>query len=195
MSDEVCCYIAPRSTAFPRCPREVIIIWLIITVANIHGGKSTGGGHGNPLQYSCLENPHRQWTLEGYGPKGCRVRHEWNDLAQHAQHWLGLPRWHSGKESACQCRRCKRHRFDPWVGNIPGKENDNPLQYSCLESSKDRGTQWATVQAVTKSCTQLSTTFIGNLKMTRQVYVVISPITLWLRHKDLEKESNLPKIM
>ena len=28
----------------------------------------------------------------------------------------GLPRWLSGKESACQCRR---HRFDPWVGKIP----------------------------------------------------------------------------
>ena len=26
-----------------------------------------------------------------------------------------LPRWLSGKESACQCRRCKRRRFDPWV--------------------------------------------------------------------------------
>ena len=29
---------------------------------------------------------------------------------------LGLPRWLSGKESACQCRRCRRYRFDPWVG-------------------------------------------------------------------------------
>ena len=26
-----------------------------------------------------------------------------------------LPRWFSGKESACQCRRCKRCGFDPWV--------------------------------------------------------------------------------
>ena len=25
----------------------------------------------------------------------------------------------SGKESACQCRRCKRRRSDPWVGKIP----------------------------------------------------------------------------
>ena len=25
-------------------------------------------------------------------------------------------RWLSGKESACQCRRCKRHRCNPWVG-------------------------------------------------------------------------------
>ena len=28
----------------------------------------------------------------------------------------GLPRWHGGKESACQCRRHKRLRFDPWDG-------------------------------------------------------------------------------
>ena len=27
-----------------------------------------GGGHGNPLQYSCLENPHRQRSLVGYSP-------------------------------------------------------------------------------------------------------------------------------
>ena len=26
-------------------------------------GRSPGGGHGNPLQYSCLENPHRQRSL------------------------------------------------------------------------------------------------------------------------------------
>ena len=25
----------------------------------------------------------------------------------------------SGKESNCQCRRCKRHEFDPWIGKIP----------------------------------------------------------------------------
>ena len=30
-----------------------------------------------------------------------------------------LPRWLSGKESACQCRRCRRHGFDPWVEKIP----------------------------------------------------------------------------
>ena len=34
-------------------------------------------------------------------------------------HIKGLPQWRSGKESACQCRMCKRCRFDPWVGKIP----------------------------------------------------------------------------
>ena len=33
-------------------------------------GSFPGGGHGNPLQYSCLENPHRQRSLEGYTPWG-----------------------------------------------------------------------------------------------------------------------------
>ena len=26
-------------------------------------GRSPGGGHSNPLQYSCLENPYGQWSL------------------------------------------------------------------------------------------------------------------------------------
>ena len=33
-------------------------------------GRSPGGGHDNPLQYSCLENPHGQRSLEGYSPWG-----------------------------------------------------------------------------------------------------------------------------
>ena len=30
--------------------------------------RSPGGGHGNPLHYSCLENPHGQRSLAGYSP-------------------------------------------------------------------------------------------------------------------------------
>ena len=33
-------------------------------------GRSPGGGHDNLLQYSCLENPHRQRSLAGYSPQG-----------------------------------------------------------------------------------------------------------------------------
>ena len=32
-------------------------------------GRSPGGGRGNPLQYSCLENP-VNYSLEGYSPQG-----------------------------------------------------------------------------------------------------------------------------
>ena len=35
-------------------------------------GRSHGGGHGNPLQYSCLENPHGQRSLVGCSPWDCK---------------------------------------------------------------------------------------------------------------------------
>ena len=41
-------------------------------------GISPGGGHGNPLQYSCLENPHEQRSLAGYSPWG----HKESDMTE-----------------------------------------------------------------------------------------------------------------
>ena len=38
----------------------------------------------------------------------------------------------------------------------PGEGSGNPLQYSCLENSMDRGAWWATAHGVTKIQTQLS---------------------------------------
>ena len=35
-------------------------------------GRCPGGRHGNPLQYSCLENFQGQRSLEGYSPWGCK---------------------------------------------------------------------------------------------------------------------------
>ena len=35
-------------------------------------GRSLGGGHGNPLQYSSLENPHGHRSLVGCSPWGCK---------------------------------------------------------------------------------------------------------------------------
>ena len=37
-------------------------------------GRSPGRGHGNPLNYSCLENPHGQRRLMGYRPRGPKSR-------------------------------------------------------------------------------------------------------------------------
>ena len=39
----------------------------------------------------------------------------------------------------------------PGSGRSPGEGNGNPLQYSCLENSTDRGAWWATVHGVAKS--------------------------------------------
>ena len=41
----------------------------------------------------------------------------------------------------------------PWSGRYPGVGNGNPLQYSCLENSMDRGDWQATVHGIAKSQT------------------------------------------
>ena len=45
----------------------------------------------------------------------------------------------------------------PGSGRTPGEGHGNPLQYSCLENSMDRGAWQATVHGLTKSWTRLST--------------------------------------
>ena len=67
--------------------------------------------------------------------------------------WRGLPWW---RRQWRICLQCRRLRFDPWSGRSPGEGNGNPLQYSCLENSTDRGAWQAKVHGVTKSWTQLS---------------------------------------
>ena len=58
-----------------------------------------------------------------------------------------------GKETTCQCRRHKRLRFYPWSGRSPGVASGDPLQYSCLDNSMDRGAWRATVHRAAKSRT------------------------------------------
>ena len=84
-----------------------------------------------------LSHPELDWN---WSPRGaCLHIADWTSLAtyltspqahipvnpklyvQNGTHYLssGLPRWCVGKESTCQCRRCRRLGFDPWVRNIP----------------------------------------------------------------------------
>ena len=64
--------------------------------------RSLGGGHGNPLQYSCLENSHGPRTLAGYSPWDHKESDTTERLSTHTQgnkwslfsrqeHWSGLP--------------------------------------------------------------------------------------------------------
>ena len=61
------------------------------------------------------------------------------------------------KESAFPGRRHKRCRCNPWVGKIPWSGHGNPLQYSCLKNSMNRGAYWVTVHGVPKSQRWLNT--------------------------------------
>ena len=58
-----------------------------------------------------------------------------------------------GEESACNAG-------DPGLilglGRSPGEGNGNPLRYSGLENSMDRGALWATIPGVAKNQTRLS---------------------------------------
>ena len=49
---------------------------------------------------------------------------------------LGFPGGSDGKESTCSAGD---QGSIPGSGRPPGEENENPLQYSCLENSMDRG--------------------------------------------------------
>ena len=53
--------------------------------------------------------------------------------------------------------------FIPVSGSAPGGGNGNPLQYSCLEKSMDRGGWWALVHGIAKSWTELSDSHRHNL--------------------------------
>ena len=46
-------------------------------------GSSTVGGHGNPLQYSCLKNPMYR-SLVGYSPQGCKDSDITEQLSMHS---------------------------------------------------------------------------------------------------------------
>ena len=76
----------------------------------------------NPLQYACLGEFHGQRSLVGYSPWGLKE----SDMTDQVKLSLwGLLDGTSGKEPACQCRRHKRHGFNPWVRKIPGRRKQN----------------------------------------------------------------------
>ena len=65
-----------------------------------------------------------------------------------------------GKESACKAGNTGDASSISGSGRSFGVGNGNPLQYSCLENSMDRGVWWATVHGVTKNWIWLSNNYV-----------------------------------
>ena len=65
--------------------------------------------------------------------------------------FLGFPGGLDGKESTCNAGDAG---LIPGLGRSPGEGHSNPLQYSCLENSMDRGAWWAMVHRVAMSWTR-----------------------------------------
>ena len=95
-----------------------------------------------------------------------------------------LPSLLSSKEPTCQCRRCERCGFDPWVGKIPAVGNGNPLQYSCLGNPMDRGAWWATVHSITKCRTWLSDQARTHTHIQRRTIIFLFFSSLYLQLSD-----------
>ena len=110
-------------------------------------GRSTGEGHGNPPQYSCLETPKDrgtwQATVRGVAKSQTQLSgkhththtHPQTDRQTHTQGSMGLPWWLGGKESACQCRRCW---FSPWIEKIPWSRTWQPTPLFLPGESHER---------------------------------------------------------
>ena len=79
-------------------------------------GRSPGGGHGNPLQYSCLENPMARgaWRAAVQGVTQSQTRLQ--RLSTHLALVVNPP---AGAGDS-------RHRLDPWVGRIPWSRKWQP---------------------------------------------------------------------
>ena len=75
-------------------------------------GRSPGGGHGNPLQYSCLENPHGQRSLAGYSPWGLKVLDTTEQLSCGTQLFscVQLSTAHSTRQPGCLLEM-----WTPWL--------------------------------------------------------------------------------
>ena len=128
-------------------------------------GRFPGEGNGNQLQYPCWENPMDRWTWWGtvHGVVNSQTwlsnwalthththTHTFNNPSQRL--WASLVT-QMGKECACNGGD---PGSIPGFGRSPGEGNGNPLQYSCLENSMDRGAWQDAVHGVTKSWTWLS---------------------------------------
>ena len=75
---------------------------------------------------------------------------------------LGFPSGLEGKPSACNAGDLGSI---PESGRSPGEENGNPLQYSCLENSLDRGESEAAVHGVAKGRIRLSDFHFSKVKI------------------------------
>ena len=123
--------------------------------------------------------------LNSGGPSGLQVtKQNWkhSDLKYlESITWpYGFPHSLVSKESACNAGD---PGSIPGSGRSPGVGNGNPLQYSCLENPRDRGTWRAVVQGMAKSWTRLNrqhtcTLWKGNIflknNFKQNIYVYIN---------------------
>ena len=129
-------------------------------------GRSAGEGIGYPLQSSwaslvaqLVKNSPAVWETwvrslgwEDLLEKGTATHSSILECCISFRH-MGFPGGTVVKNPTPSAGDARDFGSIPRSGRSPGEGNGNPLQYSCLENSMDRGAWWATVHGVTKSWT------------------------------------------
>ena len=109
---------------------------------------------------------------------------------------LGLPRWLSGKESACNAGNARDAGSIPGSGRSPEGGNSNPLQYSCMENPMGRGAWQAIVHRIAKSRTRLNTHALSSVQSFCRVQLFAIPwISAHQASLSITNSQSLPKLM
>jgi len=132
-----------------------------------------GEGGGNPLQYSCLENPRDRgaWWAAVYGVTQSQTRLKRlssisSRIISRRRQWhptpVLLPGKSHGRRSLVGCSPWGYEESDTTERlhfhisfSCTEEGNGNPLQCSCLENPRDGGAWWAAVYGVAQSRTRL----------------------------------------
>ena len=118
-----------------------------------------GEGNGNPLQCSCLENSRDggAWWAAIYGVAQSQTR--LTRLSSSSRVYL---LWIKMSQIFCTILFEDTDFYHIWritwfQRHLGGEGHGNPLHYSCLENSRDKGACWAAVHGVTESDTTEAT--------------------------------------
>ena len=134
-------------------------------------GRSPGGRNGNPLQYSCLENPMDRgaWWATVHGvtkswillkwlhtKQNCNLPEHMSKIIHPIYEWKGIkslsPHSPWGHKESDTTEQLHFH----FSLSCVGEGNGNPLQCSCLENPRDGGAWWAAVYGVAQSRSRLT---------------------------------------
>ena len=109
-------------------------------------GRFPGGGHGSPLQYSCLENPmdRRTWRAMLHRVAKSRTKLKWLNIHAHIYIFVYIYKYLSLSFSCGSVVKNLPANVEdgslvPVLRRSREEGNGNPLQYSCLENPMDRG--------------------------------------------------------
>ena len=174
-----CCAVTPsHHLCFPINPSFLHSVWTGVKATGMCGSCSRGahslGRKPISTNTTIIYTPHKSLCRMYLEKVGREYRGSVLLIGLHrpgAVCWImvicqGFSKWRGGKDPGCQCRRCKRHGFNPWAGNIPWRREWQPTpvflageshgQRSLVGYSPEGCKESDTTEATEHTCTLLS---------------------------------------